>query len=77
LRNRRAGPIGPTYRAGNSAVWGSVRPTRSGARSYMIDNPPSTISVVPVMNDASSEASQRIGQPISAGSAQRPISDRS
>src|SRR6185503_13364951 len=33
--------------------------------------PPSTARLVPVMNEASSEASQRIGKAISSGSAQR------
>ena len=45
------------------------------SRPYMIDKPPSTISVVPVMNDASSLANQRIGQAISSGVAHRPIND--
>src|SRR5262249_37724787 len=42
---------------------------------HMIERPPSTASVAPVMNDASSLASQRIGQAISCGVAQRPSSD--
>lgn len=42
---------------------------------HMMESPPSTISVVPVMKDASSEASQRIGAAISSGSAQRPSSE--
>jgi hypothetical protein len=44
--------------------------------TYMIDSPPSTIKVVPVMNEASSLASQRIGHAISFGEeAHRPISE--
>ena len=41
----------------------------------MMCRPPSTIRVVPVMKDASREASQRMGQAISSGDAQRPMSD--
>jgi hypothetical protein len=42
---------------------------------HMIDSPPSTISEAPVMNEASSLASQRIGAAISPGAAHRPRSE--
>ena len=41
----------------------------------MMCRPPSTISVVPVMKEASPDASQTMGQAISSGDAQRPISE--
>ena len=41
----------------------------------MMDSPPSTMSVAPVMKEASSLASHRIGQAISSGEAQRPSSE--
>src|ERR1700694_2683143 len=44
----------------------------NGRCHYMMESPPSTISAAPVMNDASSLASHRIGQAISSGDAQRP-----
>ena len=43
--------------------------------TYMMERPPSTISVAPVTKDASSLASQMIGQAISCGVAQRASSD--
>src|SRR3546814_4622405 len=45
------------------------------APCYMADRPPSTISVVSVMYEASSLASHTIGHAISRGSAQRPSKD--
>ncbi len=42
---------------------------------YLICRPPSTTRVVPVMNDASSEAIHRMGRAISIGSAQRPSNE--
>ena len=50
---------------------------RWDGQRYMIDKPPSTISVAPVMNEASSEASHRIGFATSSGAAQRPINELS
>ena len=47
----------------------------SPSQFVITERPPSTISVASVMNEASSLASQMIGQAISSGAAQRAKSD--
>ena len=56
---------------GNQVV-GADAPT---SRRYMMEMPPSTISVAPVTKDASSLASQMMGHAISCGVAQRASRD--